>query len=222
MSNFLLKQGYPIFSPDFVSAQFSVRLKKMRKEKNFTQKEIAELLNVTVKTYRSWEKGDLPKVIDLFNLAAIFQCSVDYLLGLLSDEDRMIAFIKRNLPLSVEATNRLLLLGDIRCNAKSKENRFKAYYIGKILDYLINTEEGGYLLDELLQYLQSSKEKTLKTHTYTSFLYGKKRISTKEEKNEYLEDIEKSLEDMRSYFSRYDFILLKPNADGSYNIPPLD
>ena len=36
-------------------------LKNLRKENHKTQREMAELLNVTEKTYRSWENGEYRK-----------------------------------------------------------------------------------------------------------------------------------------------------------------
>lgn len=69
------------------------RLKSLRKEKKYTQAYIAEQLNVTVKTYRSWESGELRGTSNeknypstdsekLIKLAKIYNVSVDYLLGL--------------------------------------------------------------------------------------------------------------------------------------------
>ena len=221
MSSFLLNQDFPIVSPDFVSAQFSVRLKKLRKEKNFTQKKIAELLNVTVKTYRSWEKGDLPKVIDLFNLANIFDCSVDYLLGRISDKNRIDAYIRDNLPLSGKAVDKLFFLGSLSHKSRSHEKRLNAFYISQILEYLINTKEGGFFLDQIYKYLKK-KKKTQKKE-YVSLLHGKTTYHERVSTNEYLEDIAGSLRIMKDHFAKYSAAtFVKPNADGSFNLPPFD
>lgn len=67
-------------------------LKKFRKENNKTQREMAELLGVTEKTYRSWENGEYreniketiypePGLDKIIQLAEHFKCSVDYILG---------------------------------------------------------------------------------------------------------------------------------------------
>lgn len=67
------------------------RLKDLRREKNLTQVEIARKINVTEKTYRSWEKGEYrelcgtifpkPDLDSLISLSDLFNCSIDYLLG---------------------------------------------------------------------------------------------------------------------------------------------
>ncbi|MFQ7788759.1 MAG: helix-turn-helix domain-containing protein [Blautia massiliensis (ex Durand et al. 2017)] len=40
---------------------FTKNLKKKRKEKGFTQRQLADILDVTLKTYRSWETCPYPK-----------------------------------------------------------------------------------------------------------------------------------------------------------------
>lgn len=221
MSKFLPNQVYPIVPQDFVSAKFSVRLKELRIEKNLTQEKIAEILNVTVKTYRSWEKGNLPKVIDLFNLANIFDCSVDYLLGRISDKNRIDAYIRDNLPLSGKAVDKLFFLGCLSHKSRSLKKRLNAFYISQILEYLINTEEGGFFLDQIRKYLQSSGKRQKKE--YVSLLHGKTRYEEGVSTNEYLEDIADSLSIMKSYFAKFpDLIFVNPNADGSFYFPPYD
>lgn len=58
------------------------RLKELRLEKNCTQKQIADQLNVTYQHYQRWEKGYRnPKKSNLEKLAKVFQVPVSYLLG---------------------------------------------------------------------------------------------------------------------------------------------
>ncbi len=58
------------------------RLKELRKDKNKSQKEIAELLEVNEKTISRWEKGERPiKTDKAQQLADYFKVSVGYLLG---------------------------------------------------------------------------------------------------------------------------------------------
>lgn len=58
------------------------RLKELRKDKNKSQKEIAELLKVNEKTISRWEKGERPiKTDKVQQLADYFGVSVGYLLG---------------------------------------------------------------------------------------------------------------------------------------------
>lgn len=58
------------------------RLKQLRLEKQCTQKQIAEKLNMPYQNYQRWEKGrGIPKTNNLENLAKIFHVPVSYLLG---------------------------------------------------------------------------------------------------------------------------------------------
>lgn len=58
------------------------RLKELRKDKNKSQKEIAELLEVNEKTISRWEKGERPiKTDKAQQLADYFGVGVGYLLG---------------------------------------------------------------------------------------------------------------------------------------------
>lgn len=59
------------------------RLKELRKEKDWTQKRVAELLGTKDITVSRYEKGERePDFNTLCKLASIFEVSVDYLLGI--------------------------------------------------------------------------------------------------------------------------------------------
>jgi DNA-binding XRE family transcriptional regulator len=56
-------------------------LKKMRIEKNITQKELAEMLQITQCNISRWEIGQInPKKINLEKICNIFKCSIKELL----------------------------------------------------------------------------------------------------------------------------------------------
>ena len=58
------------------------RLKQCRKEKGFTQREVAIYCDITEKTYQNYELMTRePKVEILLKIADVFEVSVDYLLG---------------------------------------------------------------------------------------------------------------------------------------------
>ena len=58
------------------------RLKQCRKEKGFTQREVAIYCDITEKTYQNYELMTRePKVEILLKIADIFEVSLDYLLG---------------------------------------------------------------------------------------------------------------------------------------------
>lgn len=57
------------------------RLKELREQKNITQIQLAELLNVTQSAVTKWENGEsMPRAEKLIQLAKLFDCTVDELL----------------------------------------------------------------------------------------------------------------------------------------------
>lgn len=58
------------------------RLKQLRKKNHVTAQEVADLINLTNVTYRSYEIGTRePKIASLIKMANFFGVSVDYLLN---------------------------------------------------------------------------------------------------------------------------------------------
>lgn len=65
---------------------FCTRIKELRLENGLTQKQTAEKLNTTNSAVCDWEKGRTqPDLETLKNIAKLFDCSVDYLLGISND-----------------------------------------------------------------------------------------------------------------------------------------
>lgn len=65
-----------------ITLKFSDNLKKLRKEKAFTQEQLAEALGVTVGAVYKWENDlSMPEIRTLVELAELFDTSVDALLG---------------------------------------------------------------------------------------------------------------------------------------------
>lgn len=63
-------------------ALFPERLKALRIEKNITQREIANHLNITDTAYGFYEQGkNYPNMDVLIKLADYFEVSLDYLVG---------------------------------------------------------------------------------------------------------------------------------------------
>lgn len=63
--------------------KFCERLKEIRKECGFTQKDIYTRLEVSPNCYASWEQGRTqPDIENIKKLCKIFEVSSDYLLGL--------------------------------------------------------------------------------------------------------------------------------------------
>lgn len=62
--------------------EFHQRLKDLRTESGYTQKQIAEMLNIKQPPYQRWESGaNKPRADKLEELAKIFNVSISYLLG---------------------------------------------------------------------------------------------------------------------------------------------
>lgn len=62
--------------------EFSERLKKLRKQVQLTQVDVAEKLGISQPAYASWERGvKKPTQENLVKIAQILNVSVDYLLG---------------------------------------------------------------------------------------------------------------------------------------------
>ena len=56
-------------------------VKKIRKDKNITQRELAAMLGIERSTVSKWEKGiSIPRGKTLIKLAEILECTVDELL----------------------------------------------------------------------------------------------------------------------------------------------
>ena len=67
----------------------SESLKRFRKERNLTQKKIAEIAGVAERVYQSYEYGKvIPTVTVLISLADFFDVSLDYLVGRSEDPQR--------------------------------------------------------------------------------------------------------------------------------------
>ena len=62
--------------------EFKNRLKKIRIDRNMTQKNVYELLGVSPNCYASWEQGRTQPDIEMIKkLCEIFNVSADYLIG---------------------------------------------------------------------------------------------------------------------------------------------
>lgn len=70
---------------------FSTNLKELRENKGLTQREIAKLLDISQVTYCNWENDKTePDLNNLIRLCKFFMVSTDYLLGIESEDGRII------------------------------------------------------------------------------------------------------------------------------------
>lgn len=195
MSNIL-----PIASTDFIIERFSKKLKEQRRKKGYTQEQMASILKVSTKTYRSWEKTTLPKTEDLFNLANILECDVDYLLGRMSEESHLKEYINKYFSLSAETFEKLSILEFYQHSKSNNEHSKIATEWNMILEYLINTENGNYMLDQIRQYVTEEKV-IIQNYSYFALLHGKERHGSISTKNwNIISSIVDSLSEMKNYF----------------------
>ena len=69
------------------------KLKKLRMDKNLTQKDLADQLHVTFQTISKWENDENePDIATLKELAKLYECSIDYLLS--EEEEQQVEEIK--------------------------------------------------------------------------------------------------------------------------------
>lgn len=60
---------------------FNVRLNRIRKEKGITAQQMADYLNINIRSYRAYESADrMPNLEILVRIADILDVSTDYLL----------------------------------------------------------------------------------------------------------------------------------------------
>lgn len=65
------------------SYTFGNKLKALRQEKSFSQKQVADMLKVAVSTYANWEQGRRePCLADIYNLIAVFEIDANELFEL--------------------------------------------------------------------------------------------------------------------------------------------
>ena len=169
-----ISNNIPIIEHEDIINIFTENLRTKRKEKGYTQEQLADILGVTVKTYRSWEQDTLPKTIDLINLSIILGCDIDYLLGRINTDTHFKAYIDRSYALSQQSFNKLSLLHIFLTEKNNNAHKEIAVDWKNILDYLISTEKGNLLLDQIRQYATSS-DSASKNYCYHALLTGREQ-----------------------------------------------
>ena len=115
---------------------FGEKIKDLRKERNLTQKSLAESLSVTVSTLSHWECGyQEPSLDALAKIADFFECSVDYLL---EREDDFGNITVKSAPTAPLPNNEQALLDNFRKLPEDLQERARMY-MQKLVE-LLNEE----------------------------------------------------------------------------------
>lgn len=70
---------------DITVERFTERLKKHRKEKGFSQRELAKLAGVSKATIGKLENGTMPRIDNLVSLSRALGIAFNYLIGFIDD-----------------------------------------------------------------------------------------------------------------------------------------
>ena len=82
------------------------KIMKLRKQKGFSQEELAEMLNVSRQTISRWEVGTaLPDALNLIQLSKVFDISTDYLLNEEYESEKDLPCVQKNIKKEKEKMN---------------------------------------------------------------------------------------------------------------------
>jgi transcriptional regulator with XRE-family HTH domain len=108
-----------------VVALIKDRLKQLRKSSDYTQGDLSRKLNVPISTYSNWEQGTRnPDYEKLIQLADIFDCTVDYLIGRTNI---------KNVEISIDEYSAVI--------KKAKEAKTPPDLISAYIDFLKNSKD---------------------------------------------------------------------------------
>lgn len=99
--------------------------KRERKERGYTADKLSELLQVDRKTVLAWDKGSSPKIENIIAIAELFECDIDYLLGVQAEPTKAMTDACETTGLSAEAI--AILKNDIE--------------IASLIDFILRDEE---------------------------------------------------------------------------------
>lgn len=97
------------------------RISQLRHSKSMTQEKLGLLLNVSAQAVSKWEKGDsLPDISLLTELADVFDCTTDYLLGRVSNLQAMLPQIRMELRKTTQE-EKINFLGEVMAATSHNE-----------------------------------------------------------------------------------------------------
>lgn len=159
------------------------RIKLLRMQNGFTQEQIAYKLNVTVKTYRSYEKGcDIPCTL-AHELAKIYSVSVDYLMGY-SDFANI----------GNAEVHQITGLSDYAIELLRMDKESNITHLSDIICHLLTCADGRATLSELYFYIFGS-------YGSGSAVFGDRIVTAEDVKNLELTDIFAHIVRMKDHLS---------------------
>lgn len=79
-------------------------IKRARKNAGYTQQQLADILNVNIKSVMNWDQGrSIPEWKDAFRLCNLFQCDIDYLFGRIDGRTHDLDYVQSETGLSEES-----------------------------------------------------------------------------------------------------------------------
>ena len=135
---------------------FHEKLKRIRKERKLSQKEVADFLNISTQSISKWENGDaLPSIEFLPRLSALFECSIDDFFA----EEKIIVNSETETIKRYLAVERDLMQDKITCAQWDEILETIPYYYEHTLKFLLWLEKRKSVTKEqLLTYLRCSNE----------------------------------------------------------------
>ena len=120
------------------------RLKEIRKKNGLTQQQLADKMNVILKTVQNWEQGiAIPPFETIIQLCDLLKCDVDYLIGRIDCQTHDNQFIHDEIGLNEAAINKMRNL--------HKNNRASSFT--DIISILIEHFNSEYMLDLIAEYI---------------------------------------------------------------------
>lgn len=137
---------------------FSERLKKLRKEKGFTQRKLADLIGISLRSYQRYEeKSGTPTKKRLEEIAKLFDVSVSYLLGETNIRtNSKITHIMEQL--SSERQDKTIFFAETQLKEQKKENKIiqfnqSLYEIKVFADQGLSAGKGNGISDDHSTYI---------------------------------------------------------------------
>lgn len=89
--------------------EFPLRLKKLRMQHGFSQKEVAAKLNISPSIVSGYETGERsPSTENLLAISYLYKCSTDYLLGKSNEEPPVILDTSELTPEQIQVLQSLI------------------------------------------------------------------------------------------------------------------